>query len=96
LARDENGTDSDDGSVQADEGKAEMVGEDNNEQQARAVIEVNMVFMILEEFRAPQSDVAELALGVERAVFEKSVKPREHMKPFYVSRHLDGVLVNRM
>jgi hypothetical protein len=34
-------------------------------------MEVNMVFVIPEEFRAPESDVAELALGTERAMFEK-------------------------
>jgi hypothetical protein len=31
LAMEENGTDGDDGNMGVDEGKAEMVGEDNNE-----------------------------------------------------------------
>jgi hypothetical protein len=34
-----------------------------------------MVFVIPEEFRAPKLDVAGLALGAERAVFEMPVKP---------------------
>jgi hypothetical protein len=37
-------------------------------------MEVNMVFVIPEEFKAPESDVAELALGAERVVFEMLVK----------------------
>jgi hypothetical protein len=59
-------------------------------------MEVNMVFVIPEEFRAPESDVAELALGTERAMFEKLVKPGEHKKPIYVKGHLDEVPVNQM
>jgi hypothetical protein len=59
-------------------------------------MEVNMVFVIPEEFRAPESDVAELALGTERAMFEKLVKPGEHKKPLYVKGHLDEVPVNQM
>jgi hypothetical protein len=59
-------------------------------------MEVNMLFVIPEEFRAPKSDVAELALGAERVVFEKPAKPGEHMKPLYVKGHLDGVPMRRM
>jgi hypothetical protein len=59
-------------------------------------MEVNMVFVIPEEFMAPESDDAELALSAERAVFEKSVKLGEHMKLLYVKGHLNGVPVNRM
>jgi hypothetical protein len=82
--------------VGVDERKVELVEGDSNEQQTEAVMKVNMVFVILEEFRAPESDVADLALGTERVVFEKPVKPEEHMKPLYVKGHLDGVPVNRM
>jgi hypothetical protein len=57
-------------------------------------MEVNMVFVIPEEFKAPESDVAELALGAERDVFEKTMKPEEHMKLLYVKGHLDGVPMN--
>jgi hypothetical protein len=59
-------------------------------------MEVNMVFVIPEEFTALESDDAELALSAERAVFEKSVKLGEHMKLLYVKGHLNGVPVNRM
>jgi hypothetical protein len=45
---------------------------------------VNMVSMIPAEFRAPTEDVAELALGAERAVFEKPENPSTHMKPLFI------------
>jgi hypothetical protein len=47
-------------------------------------MDVNMVFMILVEFRAPVEDVAELALGAECAVFEKVENLITHMKPLFI------------
>jgi hypothetical protein len=47
-------------------------------------MDVNMVFTIPAEFRAPTKDVTELALGVERAVFEKPENPGAHMKPLFI------------
>jgi hypothetical protein len=44
----------------------------------------------------PEPDAAQLALGAERAVFEKSEVLGEHMKPLYIKGHLNGRLVNRM
>jgi hypothetical protein len=38
-------------------------------------MDVNMVFTVLAEFRVPMEDVMELALGAERAVFEKPENP---------------------
>jgi hypothetical protein len=49
-----------------------------------------MVFAILEEFRAPESEVVELTLGAERAVFEKPVEVGKHMKPLFIKGHMDG------
>jgi hypothetical protein len=40
-----------------------------------------MVFVIPTEFQAPEIKVVEMALGVERVVFEKLEKVGEHMKP---------------
>jgi hypothetical protein len=34
-------------------------------------MDINMVFTIPKEFRVPMEDVTDLALGAERAVFEK-------------------------
>jgi hypothetical protein len=60
-------------------------------------LNINMVFVILAEFRAPEaSDVAELLVGTERAGFEKPTKPGEHMKPLYVKGHIDGTPMGRM
>jgi hypothetical protein len=48
-------------------------------------LDVNMVFVLPQEFRAPNDDgVAQLCIGVERAIFEKPAKAGEHMKPLYI------------
>jgi hypothetical protein len=44
---------------------------DNDRQGEEPVPDINMVFMIPTEFRAPTEDVTELALRVECAMFEK-------------------------
>jgi hypothetical protein len=54
------------------------------------------VFMILAEFHAPTEDIAELALGVERVVFEKPENPSAHLKPLFIWGHLDEMLVGHM
>jgi hypothetical protein len=43
-----------------------------------------MVFMIPVEFHVPMEDVTELALGVERVVFEKPKNPGTHMEPLFI------------
>jgi hypothetical protein len=50
-------------------------------------MEVNTVLVIPDEFRARDREVAELALGAERVVFEKPEKAGEHMRPF-IKGHL--------
>jgi hypothetical protein len=47
-------------------------------------MDISMVFMIPAEFRAPMENVTELALGAERAVFEKPKNPGAHMKPLFI------------
>jgi hypothetical protein len=47
-------------------------------------MDINMVFTIPVEFHAPTEDVVELALGAERAVFEKLENPGAHMKPLFI------------
>jgi hypothetical protein len=59
-------------------------------------MDVNMVFMIPTEFCVPMKDVVELALGDERAMFEKAENPGAHMKPLYIREHLDGTPVGHM
>jgi hypothetical protein len=55
-----------------------------------------MVFMISAEFRVPMEDVTELALGAERAVFEKPENPGVRMKPLFIQGQLDGTPVGHM
>jgi hypothetical protein len=52
-------------------------------------MDVNMVFTIPAEFYAPTEDIAELALGAERAVFEKVKNLGAHMKSLFIRGHLD-------
>jgi hypothetical protein len=59
-------------------------------------MDVSMVLMILTEFHALMKNVTELALGAERAVFEKPENPCAHMKPLFIWGHLDGMLVGHM
>jgi hypothetical protein len=49
-----------------------------------------LVFVIPLEFHAPESEVADLAVGAERAMFEKPAGAGEHMRPLYIKGHLDG------
>jgi hypothetical protein len=59
-------------------------------------MDVSMVFMILVEFCEPTKNVMELAMGAERAMFEKPENPDAHMKPLFIWGHLDGTLVGHM
>jgi hypothetical protein len=59
-------------------------------------MDINIVFTIPAEYRAPMKDMAELALGAERAVFEKLKNPCTHMNPLFIRGHLDGTLVGHM
>jgi hypothetical protein len=47
-------------------------------------MDVSMVFMILVEFCEPTKNVMELAMGAERAMFEKPENPDAHMKPLFI------------
>jgi hypothetical protein len=59
-------------------------------------MDVNMVFTIPVEFRAPTEDITELVLGAECAVFEKPENPGAYMKPLFIRGHLDGMPVRHM
>jgi hypothetical protein len=60
-------------------------GKGNEWQEEELVsMDVNMVFTIPAEFRAPSEDIIELAFGAERAVFDKPENPGAHMKPLFI------------
>jgi hypothetical protein len=66
-------------------------GSDKEEStEAQGDMDINMVFVLPTEFRAGEGDVAELTLGAERAVFEKTSEQGSHLKPLYVCGHIDG------
>jgi hypothetical protein len=61
-----------------------------------STMDVNMVFVIPAKFHTPRGEVAELAVGADRAMFEKPSRVGKHMKPFYIKGHLDDKLMGRM
>jgi hypothetical protein len=69
-----------------------------NDQQGEepVLMDVNMVFTIPVEFCAPIEDVTELALGAERAVFDKPKNSGAHTKPLFIRGHLDGTSIRHM
>jgi hypothetical protein len=72
-------------------------GKGNDRQEEESVsMDVNMVFTISAEFRAPSEDVAELALGAECAMFNKPENPGADTKSLFIRGHLDGMLVWHM
>jgi hypothetical protein len=72
-------------------------GKENDRQGEEPILtDVNIVFTILAEFHAPVEDIAELALGAERALFEMPKSPGVHMKPLFIRGHLDGTPIGHM
>jgi hypothetical protein len=68
----------------------------DDEASAWPTVDVNMVFVISVEFRAPNTKVAELCALVVWVVFEKPVRPGEHMKHLYIKGHLESTPVGQM
>jgi hypothetical protein len=95
LAWEENGIDIDDsmGGFEEGEGSGSKAGDEANTQPRKEALEKNLVFVILVEFHAPEPEVAKLAAGAERAVFENPIRSGEHVKPLYIKGHLGGKLV---
>jgi hypothetical protein len=98
LTREENGTDSDDSQDSTEKAREHDASDNEGDitRPSNEAFEVNMVFTLPVEFRAPEHSVAELDLRAERAVFEKPAVAGEHMKPLYIKGHLDGKPVGRM
>jgi hypothetical protein len=55
-----------------------------------------MVFELPVEFRAPEAEVAELALGAKLASFEKPEKLGNHMRPLFVKGFVEGKPLQRI
>jgi hypothetical protein len=96
LVREENGSNTrSDGSKQGGETPHRREGGEDGSPDA-AALDVNMVFIIPEEFQAPENRVAKLVLGAERVVFETLESIGKHMKPLYVIGHLDDRPISQM
>jgi hypothetical protein len=57
---------------------------------------VNMVFVLPGEFRAPDREFIELALGAKVESLEKLEQLGQHMRPLFVQGHLEGRPVQRI
>jgi hypothetical protein len=63
---------------------------------AHGQLGINMVFELPAEFRVPEVVVVELVLGAKLASFEKPEKLGEHMKPLFITSHVEGRPVRRV
>jgi hypothetical protein len=84
------------GNCNPDSGNNNPGKENDREGEKPVLMSVNMVFTISAQFCAPIEDVAELALGAERAVFEKLKNPFMDMKPLFSWGYLDGTPIGPM
>jgi hypothetical protein len=62
------------GNRNPDSGNINSSKENDRQGEEPVTMDINMVFTIPAEFCAPMEDIAELALGAERALFEKPEK----------------------
>jgi hypothetical protein len=59
-------------------------------------VDINMVFMLLAEFRGVEEEVAQMCLIPKEAMLEKPEKSSQHMKLLYIRHHIDGRPISRM
>jgi hypothetical protein len=59
-------------------------------------MDINMVFMLLAQFKGVEDEVAQMCLSPKAAVFEKHEESSQHMKPLYIWGHLDERPISRM
>jgi hypothetical protein len=71
-------------------------GKEDRREEKPTQMDTNMVFTIPIEFCAPTEDIAELALGAERAMFKKPENQGADMKPLFIQGHLDRMPVEHM
>jgi hypothetical protein len=59
-------------------------------------MDINIVFLLLPEFRGIEEEVTQMCLGPKEAVFEKPEESSQHLKPLHIRGHIDGKPVSRM
>jgi hypothetical protein len=83
-SEEEVGVTSDNGEGTTNKGNSNPDKVENQQEECPTQMEINMVFTIPTEFRAPTEEVAELMLGAEHAVFEKPDNLGAHLKPLFI------------
>jgi hypothetical protein len=78
------------------EGRSESEDTAPEGDHAHGELGINMVFELPAGFRVPEVVVAELVLGAKLASFEKPEKLGEHMKPLFITSHMEGRPVRRV
>jgi hypothetical protein len=61
-----------------------------------ASMDVNMIFMLLAEFRDVEEGITQLCLGPKEVMFKKSEESTQYLKPLYVRGHIDRRLISKM
>jgi hypothetical protein len=98
LAKEEGCEDSSTGTVEEGSDGGCKPGAEGEEQTSCSTetMDVNMVFTIPGEFRAPGHEVVAMTLGLEKAMFDKPEEDGRHMKPLFITGHINGRPVGRM
>src|SRR3954468_24739187 len=79
------------------EDKVDIVNSEGDiNSESNSHMDINMVFALPAEFRAPEPEVAELVLGPSSAMFEKPEKSDQHLNPLFIKVHIDGKPIGRM
>jgi hypothetical protein len=74
-------TTSDDDMDLLDDDKAALI---KDESPPPTSMDINMVFMLLAEFKGAEGEVAQMCLGPKEVMFKKPEESSQHMKPLYV------------
>jgi hypothetical protein len=76
VTSDKGGSNPESGNGNSGSGNGNPGEEEDRREEQPTWMDINMVFMIPAEFRAPAEDIAEMMLGAGRAMFEKPENPR--------------------
>jgi hypothetical protein len=86
-------TTSDDNMDLLDDDEASLI---KDESPPPTSMDMNVVFMLLTEFKSAEEDVAQMCLSPKEVVFKKPEESSQHLKPLYVWGHIDEKPISRM
>jgi hypothetical protein len=84
---------SDDGMDLLDDDESSLI---KDESSPPTGMDIDMVFMLLTEFRGAEEEVAQMCLSPKEVMFEKFEESSQDMKPLYVRGHIGGRPISRM